>query len=575
MIVYGSPARDIPLAEMVAEVTDLSVTDTLDGLRSFLIACGQLEQAIADENLTRGMQDAARALTDAAAVAFVAAWSAPRTPHESAPLPSAVRHVACETAPYAEQVVRVVAPEGFAFYTLYPEQYIEAALQWSSSHPRAARVLVLGVRSIGTTLSAVVAATLSSRSIQARRMTVRPTGHPFNRTAEISGEDIEQSEWALIVDEGPGASGSSVAACAEALVSRGFNPDRIAFLPGHAGMPGSAASAETMRWWKTTARFVVPLPDMRWQGRSLPEVLADSCAAIGVSGQVTDIHDLGGGLWRQHVYPNPADYPATATPFERSKYLCRIRTPDGPRSVLWKFAGVGAAEEKRRMATLAAAGWSNPPLGESMGFVAREWLDGAPLTRGDADSEVARAIGRYVWEARTEPADLRQRVAALGRISHMAYHNTLEGLGKESAESILALAGRLDAASNGGIPGYGDGRLDPHEWIREPGGRLARTDCAGHDRDHTCVGWQPVWWDLAGALVEWGQDGELERELMDSYAVAGGQLPPPEALAFYHAAYCAFRMGLSRFCASCSDVEEANRHLRDYERYRNYFAARV
>jgi len=54
--------------------------------------------------------------------------------------------------------VRVKVPEGFAFYTLYPEQYCAAASRWCDEHATSARrVLVVGVRSIGTSLSALVA----------------------------------------------------------------------------------------------------------------------------------------------------------------------------------------------------------------------------------------------------------------------------------------------------------------------------------------------------------------------------------------------------------------------------------
>src|SRR5207248_10773774 len=55
--------------------------------------------------------------------------------------------------------VTVNAPEGYAFYALYPEQYCVAAERWLADHPdaRSGRTLVVGARSIGTSLSAVVA----------------------------------------------------------------------------------------------------------------------------------------------------------------------------------------------------------------------------------------------------------------------------------------------------------------------------------------------------------------------------------------------------------------------------------
>lgn len=50
-------------------------------------------------------------------------------------------------------------PEGYAFYALYPESYLEAAA--GSGLP--ADTVVIGLRSIGTTLSAIVAASIGAR----------------------------------------------------------------------------------------------------------------------------------------------------------------------------------------------------------------------------------------------------------------------------------------------------------------------------------------------------------------------------------------------------------------------------
>src|SRR5581483_261183 len=74
---------------------------------------------------------------------------------------------------------------------------------------------------------------------------------------------------ALVVDEGPGISGSSMAAVAEALVRSGVHD--IAFLPGHGGDPGWAASPEIRRRWRETPRYVTPLDSLTWNGRSLKQ----------------------------------------------------------------------------------------------------------------------------------------------------------------------------------------------------------------------------------------------------------------------------------------------------------------
>src|SRR5699024_7017902 len=63
-------------------------------------------------------------------------------------------------------------PEGYTFYALYPEAYAEAA----RSLPAASHA-VIGLRSIGTGLAAMVA----SRTTAPVTATLRPHGHPFRR----------------------------------------------------------------------------------------------------------------------------------------------------------------------------------------------------------------------------------------------------------------------------------------------------------------------------------------------------------------------------------------------------------
>src|SRR4051794_29331096 len=134
------------------------------------------------------------------------------------------------------KVDRIVAPErvqlsvqeGFAYYALHPLKFAQVVEQLSL--PR--QVAVIGIRSIGLTLSAMTLAALHSRGHDAQRITVRPAGHPYDRTVELSGE---QQAWVaerrgaefLVVDEGPGLSGSSFIATAEALQRAGVPAERI------------------------------------------------------------------------------------------------------------------------------------------------------------------------------------------------------------------------------------------------------------------------------------------------------------------------------------------------------------
>jgi len=81
--------------------------------------------------------------------------------------------------------VAVRRPEGFCDYGVTVESYARAADGfWEARRPE--RATVIGIRTIGTTLSAVVAARLEERGCaMVRRFTVRPEGHPYHRVVRL------------------------------------------------------------------------------------------------------------------------------------------------------------------------------------------------------------------------------------------------------------------------------------------------------------------------------------------------------------------------------------------------------
>jgi hypothetical protein len=99
---------------------------------------------------------------------------------------------------------------------------------------------------------------------------------------------------------------------------------------------------------------------------------------------------------------------------------------------------------------------------------------------------------------------------------------------------------------------------------------LWKLDGAGHTWDHTVVGAQPLAWDVAGALVEWGPAAPAARSLLAAYRAAGGDPLPAATLAFYRLAYAAFRAGQCDLCAQMSghDAAEQARLRQARDRYR-------
>ena len=548
-----SPAEGLIPAYTFDSTTSYAAEEGPDARRRLLIEAGQLEQALADrlenDTLVRRVMN----VTDLAADAFL-------DNSNLGPLRKALAQI--ELPP--ELTVRVKVPEGFAFYALYPEQYAEAASRWVRDHADSGsrRAAVVGVRSIGTSLSAVVARVLAKAGWNVRRLTVRPTGHPYTRRVEILRENVQGAAFGLVVDEGPGQSGSSMAAAAQALVEAGLDRSGIGFFPGHDHGPGSAGTEDVRQWWADTPRYVVGPNEMSWEGRSLADELA--CR----SGSVVRVEDLSGGNWRHAVYPYEDDWPAAFAAFERAKY--RVVRRDGS-SVLWKFEGLtgGAEAGRNRMAWLARRGWTVAPVDLAHGFVARSWIEGKPLRLESCDAAVLDRIGRYIVDAADPELSILEQRTSLDRLREMLYWNTRESLGETMAEQTLRWKGLTPEHP---YLAYGDGRLAPEEWIRRIDGRLIKVDCAGHSADHTVVGRQSLIWDLAGAMVEWRLDDETARPLLWAFSTAGGELPSAEVLAFYRMAYAAFRLGQCVICAGTSDPKEQRRLRRAGDFYKSQLA---
>jgi hypothetical protein len=602
MIVYGDPQHVEMMSGFIAQlrarleaIRRSPAHPSCDRLRTLLIMAGQLEQAVHDTPSARTADEqrtlllALHGVTAHAAAAFHAVWA---QGHGAAPTTHLhVQRTLAEMAsalngmrPVEGTRLTMKVPEGFAFHALYPEQYAASAARWVSERAAASprQAIVVGIRTIGTALAAVVGAALTTAGWHVQSLTVRPSGHPFARTVELDPAQIGGADWALVVDEGPGLSGSSMAAVAEALVRAGMQRSRISFFPGHSGEPGIAASEAVRRWWATTPRYVTPLQDVRVDGLSLFERLGAAVSTMhAVHHPVITVEDVSGGLWRNLVYPSSAMWPPACAPFERPKYRCT--TARGQR-FLCKFAGLNLAPggsatmaemAAARMEALAKRGLGPSPLGVVDGFVVIPWVEGRPLTSADADAATLAHIGCYLAQAAGSPLASGEEQGRAAQLMAMLSLNAAEALGEAAAECARYAYKRMSRTGlSEARRAYGDGHLSPHEWLRTPSGRLVRVGNTGHDFDHTIVGRQSVAWDVAGALVEWRLDGPAAAPLLEAFCRAGGDRLPPTELTFYRLAYAAFRAGQCKLCADADGIDTAERLRlrRAYERYRHDLA---
>lgn len=501
MLVYGDHKETIDPGERLSAVSErLAETSAMPPgiarhgkLIAALIEAGQVLQGVADEGwpaaeLTQFVYRLAETAVRSWDSRFLDIGELPAVP--AVPLPRAIE---------------LRLPEGFAFYAVYPEAYAGAARRLKLDGPPR----VIGIRSIGTTLGAVAAAALGAPP----PLTVRPSGDPFARKTELPPEAIEDAVHYVIVDEGPGLSGSSFGSVADALEDAGVPLERIAFLPSHGGDPGPHASERHRERWRRAQRVPAEF-DYGW----LAELF----------GPLEDITGSG-----------------------RLKFLGKHRGG----YALIKFAGLGrSGERKLEMArALHAAGFAPEPVSLVHGFLVERWCEGArPLLPGEKPLE---DIGRYLRaRARLFPAE-EESGASIAELLAMCRRNlsltlggrACAGLGRFDAETLQPRVRRIRT----------DNKLDRHEWLRMPDGRLVKTDALDHHQAHDLIGCQDLSWDVAGAIEEFVLSENEARGLVASIACPIDL----ELLDFCRVTYASFRLGRAELSGQSDEADRYRRSL--------------
>ncbi|HZF93793.1 MAG TPA: hypothetical protein VEZ20_02865 [Allosphingosinicella sp.] len=543
MLVYGDRSEQVEPAAFLAELRgELSaLAEAPPGLPrhgrlvAALIEAGRLQQGVADADFSECGSDrrceAAEALgrlVHRLAQAVCASWESgfggdidlPQVPEAALPASADLREV-----------------EGYAFYAVYPEAYSDAARALILAGPPR----VIGIRSIGTSLAAVAAATLGAPP----PVTVRPIGDPFARRLSIAPDRAAEilsdpAAHYIVIDEGPGLSGSSFGAVADWLEAAGIPSERIAFLPSHGGAPGAEASAAHRARWNRVQRVPADF------GPRLKDLLArwieDSIGSLDAP-----LVEISGGGWRAHVYPDEAKWPAADPQGERRKFLATA----GGDTWLVKFAGLGrtGAHKLERARALHAAGFAPEPRALVNGFLVERWHGGA--ARGRPPLEI---VARYLGtRARLFPAG-PARGATLAELLEMSRRNIGLALGEDAAAGLqMPLAAPMPVET--------DNRLDLHEWIEPEPGRWLKTDALDHHAAHDLIGCQDIAWDVAGAVVEFDLGGEEAVAFVANVAHAAGRPVDAALTAFSIIAYSAFGLGQVTLAAERSPPAERARLL--------------
>jgi hypothetical protein len=613
MYVFRDGACTLPTATLVRglqHATDVAFGASSEPALDLLLRAGELECGLTDAGceispatsseaaiLTTGSPGVCASPNLGLRQARSVFWEgneASRTPHRDTSdpartLPSftdaAARRLLSPDAPvplpnvdlsFVPDRIHVSPAEGFAYYALHPLDFADLASAVPLDAPRAA---VVGIRSIGTTLSAVVVAALERRGIPADRVTVRPTGHPYDRRTRFSPEQlrwIAQRRQAgaefLVVDEGPGMSGSSFLSVGDALVEAGVDRNKIQFLCSRQPDPAHLRARDAAsRWPSYRAHYVAK----NWRLPTTADLYA------------------GGGQWRGHLYASPDVWPASWVQMERLKFW------SADRKTLCRFEGFAryGAEVRERAERVAAAGFGPTPFLHENGFASYPALRGRPLQRSDLDCNLLDLIARYcafrASELRSrDPQNLEEMETMLRFNLAQEFSVELQsGQNRKTLGGVILSKGSCGVCASpsegsranhveimgsytqplligSDVPILADGRMMPWEWILTPEGRIFKTDAADHADDHFFPGPTDIAWDLVGAIVEWDMSRAAADYIVERYSYLSGDNSRPR-LPGYRLAYTVFRMAYCKMAAaSAAGSGEEHRLLRDYYWYR-------
>ena len=482
MIVYGDPKAACTVGEAVAALRDLKG-------RALVVACGMLEQALddrggmtkdkfANDKGTPKDEIGRESFTEIAARAWLTGTEV---------------RLDMEFGLAPETKLSLKTPEGFAFYQLYPEQYVRAAELFFEANWRGDYV-VLGIRSIGTTLSAVVAEMLRLDGAKVNRWTLRPRGDPFARVVNLPSEVENNCDGYLVVDEGPGISGSSFVATWRALREIGVAAEKIHFFPGHLNPPGQAASAKTREVWEKVAKWHSPLEETPWKGcRNIFEFLKEREKKFE-----------HGVVWEFGGYPLP-----------------------------WPFDCSGEAERCARRCAELSCGL--PAIDAVDGWVA------FPFVNATNAKITLEKLAEHVVAVADEPLRREDELETETRLRDMLRANVRKHFRNEPMDGELERwLGELVIAP--AEKSSGDGQMAPKNWVTGAGGKLWKLNTTGSKLSHHVAYRLPAIWDVAQVIVEWDFSREDEKEFCAELRARGLRIDKKE-LAFFKMACAALELG--------------------------------
>lgn len=464
--------------------------------------------------------------------------------------------------------IQIKPPEGYAYYSLYPEMYIVAADKYfAETHPHGA--VCIGIRSIGTSLSSIVAARLENAGVQVRSYTVRPRGDYFDRVIKLSTDmedelrDLSDRNF-LIIDEGPGLSGSSFISTATKLKELGIPDYRIVFFPSWIPRSESLISEKARLIWPEHKKYLADFEEVWFHSGRMAALFPNH-----------KFIDFSAGKWRSEIYPKDLAQPAAHPHHERRKYLCSrmpglYHASDSPKvnsdTGILKFAGLGRFGKQTfdRARILAAEGFAPQALDYRNGFIMYEYIKGTPLTANGHHEKFLVSVAKYLdFIQKTFPAKPSR---TFEEMFDMMVVNIEEACGAYWLNKLLSIKPQLERQYSETASAV-DGRMLPFEWLRTATG-FTKTDATDHHADHFFPGNQHIAWDIAGFAVEFNLDCRQTAVLIDEFDKLNGKQPLADRLPFYRLAYSAFRLG---YCSLAADVLHSSEDGKRFRRLEEHY----
>jgi hypothetical protein len=522
----------------------------IDAVHSLLIDVGEIETAVVDQRnpLHDDFDFVAaeyRLASIAAARMLVHAWRQQPVELERWLQIARARIAALDRMPPPKSILTRV-PEGYCYHALFPETYLTAAEQFFATyHP--SRVTCIGLRSIGTSLSAVVAATLEAHCCDTRSFTFRPHGHPFDRRVSLAARLRDElrsraDSFFVVIDEGPGRSGSSFAAAVDALSEIGIADDKIILMPSWTPDASQLNSERARACWKRHEKFCGDF-DAAW---------LNSGRLFGAA----RFADWSAGRWRNDVYGSEDEFAAVYPQHERRKYLF---PNDGDQRIV-KFAGLGRYGQAKleRARHLQNLGFGQGIVDESSlqhGFIISNRIAGQPCTAQDCTPLLLESMAHYTASlAREFPTGETTDESELWQMMEI---NIGEGLGTAWLNALSGLSKLRHIVEDASTTQI-DGRLLPHEWLRN-GASFIKLDTLDHYNDNFFPGCQNIGWDLAGAIEEFDLAPASADFLIQRYIACSHDHCIELRLPYYRAAYLAYRLGyveLAQTCVQCNSERQ-------------------